>query len=499
MKRKIIINVERQEKRVAILEDGSLEQYFVERPGEERIVGNVYKAKVQNVVSGIQAAFLDLGLEMNGFLYISDITKPFADYKEIIEEEAEELEPARFKEDLKIQDVLKSNQDVLVQVVKGHIGTKGPRLTTNISLPGRYVVLMPYQKCFGISKKISNPKERERLKDIIKSFRLPNEAGLIVRTMGEGASKKEFIRDYKYLMNLLKKIEYNFKKQNSPALIHQEYDLVLRVVRDYFSEEVESLIVDDKKETGRISHFLNSLAPQLKSRLSLHKEKTPLFEKFNLEKQIERIYKRRVNLKSGGYLVIEPTEAMVTIDVNTGSFIKKESLQETVYITNKEAAHEIARQIKLRDLGGIIVIDFIDMKSRRQREEVSREFTNALKTDRAKTKVLPVSELGVVEMTRQRVGKSLESVSFKICPRCQGKGRIKTIPTVAIDAVRSLKRYIKSRGAGEYIISVNPEVANFLYNQARDEIFSLEKRHGASIRIKADKSRILEEIEIEKA
>ncbi len=499
MKRKIIISVEKQEKRVAVLENGNLEQYFIERPEHKRIVGNVYKAKVKNVVSGIQAAFLDIGLKMNGFLYVSDINKPFADYKEIIEEEAEELEPTRFKKDISIQDILKSNQDVLVQVVKGHIGTKGPRLTSNISLPGRYLVLMPYQQCFGISKRISNPQERERLREIIKGFRLPKEAGLIVRTLGDGASEKELIRDYKYLINLLKRIDYKFRKSDSPSLIYQEYDLVLRVIRDYFSQEVDELIVDDKRELMRISHFLNYLAPQLKPKVKLHKEEISLFERFNLEEQIERIYKRRVNLKSGGYIVIEPTEAMVTIDVNTGSFVKKGNLEETVYITNKEAAHEIARQIKLRDLGGIIMLDFIDMRSSHHRLKIFKEFMDALKTDRAKTKVLPISELGVIEMTRQRVGKSLESVSFEECPWCQGKGLIKSVPTVAIGILRDLKKSIISSKSREYNISVNPKVASYIYNQVREELLSLENRYNIKIKIEADSNKHLEEIDISKA
>jgi len=498
MRKKIIIDVEKIEKRVAILENGNLEQYFIERPEYERLVGNIYKAKVKNVVSGIQAAFLDLGLKMNGFLYISDITKPFADYREIIEEEAEELEPTRFKENINIQDLLKPNQEVLVQVVKGNIGTKGPRLTTNISLPGRFLVLMPYQRCFGISKKISDIKERERLRNIIKDFKLPKDAGLIVRTMGEGTDKKELFRDYKYLMNLFKKIDYKFKKVESPSLIHKEYDLVLRVIRDYFSEEVDELIVDDKEELAKILRFLHALAPQLKSRVKLHKDKISLFERFKLEEQIEKIYERKVELKSGGYVVIEPTEAMVAIDVNTGSFVKRDSLEETVFVTNKEAAYEIARQIKLRDLGGIIVIDFIDMRSKEHRKRIFEEFVSQFNKDKAKTKVLPISELGVVEMTRQRVGKSLESVSFENCPWCHGRGLVKTIPTIAIDVLRMLKKHIKYSKAGNFILHLNPKVASYLFNQAREQLSSLEKESKIQIMIEADSSKGLEEVEITK-
>lgn len=498
MKKEIIVSIEKQEKRVAILQNGELEQYFIERPEHKRLVGNVYKAKVESVVSGIQAAFLDLGLKKNGFLYITDITKPFADYREIIEEEAEELEPTRFKEIHNIHDILSPHQEALVQVVKDNIGTKGPRLTTNISLPGRYLVLMPYQKCLGISKKIHNSAERDRVRNIIKGFRLPEGAGLIVRTLGGNASQRDLVRDFKYLLNLLRKIEYNSKRQKSPALIHEEYDLVLRVIRDYFSEDVEHLYVDDKREFVRISRFLSSLTPGLRSRLKLYQDRESLFEKFNLEQLIEKIYRRKVGLKSGGYIVIEPTEGLVAIDVNTGRFVKKSSLAETAFITNKEAAAEIARQIKLRDLGGIIVIDFIDMISKYHIQEVFRVLQDALKNDRAKTKVLPMSELAVVEMTRQRVGKSLESVSFESCPLCEGKGLIKSIPTIAIETLRAIRKYLKNCKNGEICVSLNPQVASYIFNQGRNELLFLEEASNIKVTILADSNKHLESIDITK-
>ncbi len=494
----VIIDVEKQEKRVAILENGELDQYFIERPQQRRLVGNIYKAKVETIVSGIQAAFLNLGLKKNGFLYVSDITKPFADYREIIEEEAEELEPTRFKQHVNIHDVLSSGQEVLVQVVKGDIGTKGPRLTTNISLPGRYLVLMPYQKCIGISKRIESAQERDRLRQIISSFKLPEGAGLIVRTFGEGVSKRELVRDYKYLYGLFKKINHKASRSKAPALIHEEYDLILRVIRDYFSEDVEKLIVDDKDEYHRIGRFLHSLTPGLKSRLVLHKDKKSLFEKLKLEQMVDKIYKRKVELKSGGYIIIEPTESLVAIDVNTGSFVKKDSLEETAYITNKEAAVEIARQIKLRDLGGIVVIDFIDMNSRKHQHEVYRTLMKTLKNDRAKTKVLPISELGVVEMTRQRVGKSLESMSYQTCPNCKGKGLIKSIPTVAIDALRSIKKILQLNKCRELNVHLNPKVASYIFNNQRKELVELESDHRIRINLLADEGLSVGDINIAK-
>ncbi|MCK4518973.1 MAG: Rne/Rng family ribonuclease [Candidatus Omnitrophica bacterium] len=497
MRRKIIISVERQEKRIAIIDNGSLEQYFCERPDHTRLMGNIYKAKVESVVSGIQAAFINLGLKKNGFLYITDITKPFADYKEIIEEEAEELEPTRFKEDVSIQDVLRPNQEVLVQVVKDNISTKGPRLTTNISLPGRYLVLMPYQKCFGISKRIHNQEERERLRSIIKDFRLPRGAGLIVRTFAEDASKKELIRDFKYLMHLLKRINHSSKRRSSPALIHQEYDLIFRVIRDYFSEDVETLMVDDEKEFVRISHFLKFLTLDLKSKLSLYTGKKPLFEEYNLEESIERIHRRNVKLKSGGYIIIEPTESLISIDVNTGRFVKKGSLEETAFITNKEAAVEISRQLKLRDLGGIIIIDFIDMPQRQQRQTIFRILLEALKSDRAKTKILPVSELGVLEMTRQRVGKSIESASSQTCCYCGGKGLVKSVATIAIEALRGIKKFLRKTESKELSVFLHPKVASYIFNQQSQEFTFLEEEYAAKINIEPDASQHLEDIRIE--
>jgi Rne/Rng family ribonuclease len=499
MKRKIIINVEKQEKRIAIVENGNLEQYFSERPDHKRLVGNIYKAKVETVVSGIQAAFVNLGMKKNGFLYISDITKPFNDYKEILEEEAEELEPTRFNDNVNIKDVLRPNQEVIVQIVKDNISTKGPRLTTNISLPGRYLVLMPYQDCTGISKRIRDPEERERLKGIINGFKLPKGAGLIVRTLGEGASKRELIRDYKYLVRLMKRINSNANKAKCPALVHEEFDIVLRVIRDYFSENVEALIVDNKKELNRIYKFLCSLTPDLKSKLKLHKGNKSLFEEYRIEDQIEMITKRHVPLKSGGYLVIEPTESLVSIDINTGSFVKKGSLEETAFITNKEAAQEIARQLKLRDLGGIIIIDFIDMNSRQHRQEIHRILLQALKTDRAKTKVLPISELGVVEMTRQRVGKSLESAFSDICPHCKGKGLIKSTPTIAIESLRGMKKALKNMKSPRIRVTLNPDVATYIFNELRNELNSLENEYNTKILIEANPSEHIENIKITKA
>jgi Rne/Rng family ribonuclease len=499
MKRKIVINVEKHEKRIAVLENGDLQQYFSERPDHKRFVGNVYKAKVDTVVSGIQAAFVNLGMKKNGFLYISDITKPFGDYKEILEEEAEELEPTRFNDNIDIKEVLKPGQEVIVQIVKDNISTKGPRITTNISLPGRYLVLMPYQSFTGISKRIKDPEERERLKSIIKSFRLPEGAGLIVRTLGEGASKRELIRDFKYLMRLMKHINNVSRKAICPALIHEEYDLVLRVIRDYFSEDVENLVVDNKKEFNRIYKFLSNLTPDLKSKLKLYNGNKSLFEEHKLEDQIEEITKRHVQLKSGGYIIIEPTESLVSIDINTGSFVKKGSLEETAFITNKEAAYEIVRQLKLRDLGGIIIIDFIDMNSKHHRQEIYKIMLNALKNDRAKTKVLPISELGVVEMTRQRVGKSLESTFSETCPFCKGKGLVKSNHTVAIEAIRGIKKSLKSIKAPRIKVSLHPKVASYVFNEFRQELNNLQDEYNVKILIEAEPKENVENVKITKA
>ncbi|MBI2447625.1 MAG: Rne/Rng family ribonuclease [Candidatus Omnitrophica bacterium] len=495
MLKEILINVEELEKRVAILEDSVLEEFYIERTGYQKIVGNIYKGRVESIVPGIQAAFVNIGLEKHGFLYVSDIIEPVVDYEEVIPSNASHRKDDRRGEHL-IQNILKKGADVIVQVIKEPIGTKGARLTTQISLPGRYLVLMPTEEKSGISKRIEDVKERERLKGIMKTIGLPKGMGIILRTAMTGHGKREMIRDIRYLLKLWRKIKINSEKQSAPSLVHEEYDLMLRIVRDYFTEEVGKLIIDSKDEIVKVVHFINSLAPHLKNRIELHHGQGALFEKYNIERDIEKIYERKIFLKSGGHIVIEPTESLIAIDVNTGRFVGRRSLEETVLHTNLEAAKEIARQLKLRDLGGIIVIDFIDMENPGNRTKVFNVIEDALKSDRAKTNLMPFSNFGTVEMTRQRMRQSLESVSYEDCWYCEGRGKVKSQITMSILALRQVKKYLKDTGKKAAEVSVHPNIASRILNEDREHLRSLENIFGAKIMVRPDINCHIEDIKI---
>lgn len=502
MRKEILINVESQEKRVAILEGKRLEEFYVERKENEQLVGNIYKGRVDSIVPGIGAAFVDVGLEKRGFLYVSDIINPAVDYAEMVDTVSShygEEQPRRkvSRDTPTIEHLLKKGQDVLVQVVKEPIGTKGVRLTTHITLPGRYLVLMPYDAHLGISKRIEDEVERKRLKDLLKQLNVPSQMGFIVRTAGRGSQKREIARDVKYLLKLWQGIKSQAEKEPTPSLIHTEFNLVLRVLRDSFTEDIDRLLVDSKDEYRKIAHFLNNLLPHMRSRLELYRNDVPLFEAAEIEKEIEKIYSPRIFLKKGGHISIELTEGMVAIDVNSGRFSGKKTIEETAYYVNLEAAAEIARQVRLRDIGGIIVIDFIDMDSPQHRREVFRRLEEGLEKDRAKTNILPFSEIGVVELTRQRMRSSLESVSYDVCPYCQGRGKVKSPVTVAIFALRGTKKYFKETNKKKALIVVHPKVASCLLNEDRGSISKLENIFKSKIMVKADPNLHIEEVKIE--
>jgi len=497
MHKEILVNAEPQEIRVAMLENNILEEFYVERADQKTIVGNIYKAKVSTIVPGIEAAFIDLGLEKNGFLYVADIIGPSPEMQDITEEE--EPRPGRNlgQGHNNIQNLLKKNQQIIVQVVKESFGTKGVRLTTNISLPGRYLVLSPTRKQIGISKKIDDPKERDRIRSIIKEIKMPPDMGLIVRTAGMGKTKKDFIRDFKYLYGLWRKIKATAARKNPPAVVHEEQDLILRVVRDFVTEDISRIVVDSKLEYKRISKFLKILVPQMRNRLLMHAQDEPLFVKKGIDKEIEKIYQRRVDLKSGAYIVIEPTESLVTIDVNTGRYTGKKRLEDTVFEVNIEAAREIARQIRLRDLGGIIITDFIDMESMGNRRKVMAVLEEETKRDKAKINIFSWSELGLVQMSRQRVRKSVGSLAYRQCPYCQGRGIVKSITTMSITAMRMIKNFLKQSGKREAQVSVHPDLASRLFNEDRVLIENLERMLRAKIVIKPESSLHLEDVRIE--
>jgi ribonuclease G len=497
MQKEILISVEGQEKRVAVVEGGKLEEFYVERTDSERLVGNIYKGLVNSIVIGIQAAFIDVGLEKNGFLYVSDIIAPAEEYDEIRDERHSKGKETGCRGPVRIESLLRGKQEILVQVVKEPIGGKGPRLTTHITLPGRYLVWLPTEKHIGVSKRIADEQERERLKAILREIKTPKEAGIIVRTAGEGRTKREFERDLRYLSNLWRRIKQTASRRPAPSRIHEDYDLPMRVVRDFLTEGVDSLIIDCKDEYRRLLHFVNSLLPQMRSKLVSYKEITPLFERKNIEREIQKLYDKKVYLKSGGHIVIEQTEGLVAIDVNTGKYTGKKDLEETVFMVNMEAVEEIARQIRQRDIGGIIVVDFIDMELQGHREQVFNALVEAMKRDKAKTNILPISEIGIVEMTRQRMRKSIESKFYEPCSYCAGRGSVKSVATMAVETLRAIKGYLRGGARRTISVRVHPGVATRLFNEDRGSISSIENMYKAKVVITADPSLRIEEVRIE--
>ncbi len=458
MQREILIDTQEfQERRVAILEDKVLEEYYIERADTRRQIGNVYKSRVINVVSGIQAAFVDIGLEKNGFLHIDDVDASAVDAAEA--EDGEERPAPKPRHERQISELLKEGQELIVQVIKEPLGTKGVRLTTNLSLPGRFLVLLPNDKQVAISRRIANPEERKRLRQLVQQAKLPENCGLIVRTAGEGCTDKEFLNDAQYLINLWEVIQNNARTAPVPALLHEELDLVLRMIRDSFSEDVSQVVINSREEFKRVGAFVRQLVPGAHKEIRLYEGKVPIFEHWGVQKDIERAFRRKVWLKCGGYIVIDETEAMISIDVNSGRHTGSGGLEDTVTRTNLEAADEIARQLRLRNIGGLVVIDFIDMRSRQNQREVLARLQAALKKDKAKNSILPISEFGLVEMTRQRVKESISDSVYDQCPYCKGRGAVKSIVSACIDMQRMLKSVLLNRPEREVRIEVHPLVA----------------------------------------
>jgi len=467
--RQILINVEPYEKRVAITYRGALEEFYIERTGQPRMAGNIYKGMIESVVPGIGALFVNIGTGKNGFLYSRDLERN-----------------------------LKKGEEVLVQVVKEPIGTKGPLLTTDISLPGKYLVLMPFSDTIGVSKRIGDARQRSSLKGVLVKLKLPKGVGCIARTESLGANPRQLRLEVRYLMNLWSRIRYRAENQKAPSLIYEEYDLPLRIMRDHLYEEVARILVDSREEYRKISRFANSIQPKLRRKIFYYRGKTPLYEKHGIEERIEEIFHRKIFLKSGGTIVIEKTEGLIAIDVNTGKFTGKRDPEETAFKTNIEAAQEIARQVMLRDVGGIIVIDFIDMGKKSYRKEVYDTLENAFKRDKAKIKILAVSGIGLVEMTRQRTRKSLESVSFRECPYCTGMGRVKTPATIAIGVIRRLERRLPEKPSGRGILlRAHPDVAEYIETSFKNVLQGIERRFRKKITIKVDSKLHVEDVYFE--
>ncbi|MDO8683305.1 MAG: Rne/Rng family ribonuclease [Armatimonadota bacterium] len=485
MSKEIIVNVDTRETRVAIIEEGKLVELHIER--EERVVGSVFKCKVSNVLPGMDAAFVDIGLERNAFLYVADI----------LPEAGEEIPAARREpsKPQRIKDVLKVGQELLVQVVKGPRGTKGARVSTRISLPGRYLVLMPDADNSGISRKIEEGQERDRLKRIAERIR-PLGFGVIVRTEAEGQSEAELRHDMEFLLRMWGQIQEKSRKTQAPGLVHQELSLVYKIIRDVFGSDVHKMIMDSPIDYEKALELVDLMSPRMKSRIVLYDETEPIFERYAIESEIDRLLRRKVWLKSGGHLTIDETEALTTIDVNTGKFIGTTSLADTILKTNLESATEIARQMRLRDIGGIIIIDFIDMTNPKDRQHVVTSLEKALRKDRTRTKISNISPLGLVEMTRKRTGETITEVITEACPYCQGRGKLASPETVSVTVERELRKVVSQADEQAFLITVHPEVAMYLIGPHGETIDAIEKQLRRQVYVRSDDDLHLEKYQI---
>jgi ribonuclease G len=487
--REIIINVEPIETRIGIKEHGQLVEYMVARSGERIGVGDIYKAKVTAVLPGMQASFLDIGYEKSAFLHVSDMSVDVADYEDIDDRYEGDHDaftpPAPRDREVLIEDVLKKGDEILVQITKEPIGNKGPRVSSQISLPGRYLVLMPNADLVGVSRKIEERDERHRLKDVVAPLK-PGDMGLIVRTAGEGMDRRHFSSDAKFLGKLWRKLEKKAEKTAAPALIHKDMEIITRLVRDLFTDEVTRVVIDSKKEYKEIQSYLRSYAPDLRERVHFYREDTPIFDAYEIERETGRLLSRTVPLKKGGFITIDHTEALVSIDVNSGRFRGGKGQEDTALRTNLEAAKEVPRQLRLRDLGGIIVIDFIDMEMEENRKKVIDELRLGLRRDRSRTKTLRVSEIGLVEMTRQRVRPSLLQLLGETCPTCGGSGRVLSLKSIEGRVERNMRR-LRARCREKRIeVFLNPEVAFHMLSDSAYRIIRLERRFKMEIDVKDD-------------
>jgi len=516
MSKNIIINSGVDETRIALLENGLLVELYIERKRDQGIVGNIYKGNVTRVLPGIQAAFVDIGLDKDVFLYVMDVHENIDEFEKLLGDngnnndfEAEyhsknqkgsDKKESKSKESggvprFSIEDVLTEGQDIIVQISKEPIGSKGARATSHISLPGRYLVLLPTINHVGISKRITDEKKRNRLRDVLNEIKSPN-IGLIARTAAEEKNKEDFVADMITLENLWNKILKESEKKNMPDLIHKELDPTYRTVRDLFTNDVDQLIIDSDAEYIRCLDFVERMQPHLSHKVKLHIKETPIFDEYNIEAEIRKAMRKKVWLKSGGYLVIEQTEALVVVDVNTGRFVGKRDFEETILKTNLEAAKEIVRQLRLRDLGGIIIVDFIDMETSTNRKKIFEALQNHLKTDRSKTSLFQITELGLVQMTRKRARENLGKILCEACPYCTGHGFIKSKETVSSEINREIRRLADSIEQEEIIIRANPDLALFLHTEEKEMIRELEHTFRKKIIIKGDDNLHQEQFDI---
>lgn len=499
MTKELVINTTSHETRVALLEGGHIAELYIERERERGIVGNIYKGRVIRVLPGMQAAFVDIGLEKAAFLYVADVFDEIEQVERHIDgdellngqndgETSSPLPP--------IEDLLKEGQELLVQVSKEPIGTKGARITSHVSLPGRHLVYMPTVDHIGISRRIECEAERERLRKVVEEMREAG-TGFIVRTVSEGKSGDDLRQDMEFLVGLWKNISRGVDAVSAPELIHSDLDVTSKVLRDILTEEVQRIVVDNLDEYNKINRFLRTFMPRINYRVDYYEAEEPIFDAYGLEVEISRALGRKVWLKSGGSIIIEQTEALTAIDVNTGRYVGKHNLEDTILKTNLEALKEIAFQLRLRNIGGLIIIDFIDMEKEAHREKVHAALEEALKGDKNKTNILKISELGLVEMTRKRVRESIGRTLCEPCPYCEGKGYVKGKLTIIYEILRELHRELADLSAGPVTLLAHPRIAGLLVDEERSGLDVLEQRFNRSVQINPHPEFHIEQYEIQ--
>ncbi len=494
--RELIINSEPLEKRVALLVDGILDKFEIERESDNRMVGGIFKGKIKNLDAGLQAAFVDIGFSKNAFLHYWDMLPAAADSSvEVVRVNRKKSAAPRAAEPTvkDIPGLYPPGTDIVIQVTKGPIGSKGPRTTTNLALPGRYLVLMPYSDQCGISRKIEDSRERQRLRQLLNELTIPEGMGVIVRTAGEGKKPRYFVRDLHLLLRTWDEIQHKVQTEKSPCGLYMEPDIVERTVRDFLTEEIDRVLIDSPLDYERVLEMVGQISKRSRSKIAHYKDSIPIFERFNIERQIEQTFQRRVTLPSGGEIVIDETEALIAIDVNTGSHKARPGDEKnTIFQVNLEAVQEISRQIRLRNIGGLIIIDFIDMKERRHRNQVYDSMLRAMSEDKAKTHILPISLLGIMQMTRQRQQESLASNLYTNCPYCHGRGIVKSATTMSVELQRKLSsivRRLHARNDGkEYALRVlvHPSILERLRSEDADLLVRMEQNYGVKLAFRAD-------------
>ena len=486
MSAELLINVTPSETRVAMIEGGCLQEIHVEREAKRGIVGNIYKGKVSRVLPGMQAAFVDIGLEKAAFLHASDIVP----HTECVAENEKQQFQVR-----DISELVRQGQDIVVQVVKDPLGTKGARLTTDITLPSRYLVFMPGASHVGVSQRIDSEEERNRLKRVVGKYCDEN-GGFIIRTAAEGADDKELSQDASFLKRLWSKVTERRVKYKTRSTLYGELGLSQRVLRDFVGTELTKILVDSRLEFENLKEFTSEYVPELTEKLELYEGEKPIFDMYDTENEIQRALERKVVLKSGGYLIIDQTEAMTTIDINTGAFVGRRNLEETIFNTNIEATQAIARQLRLRNLGGIIIIDFIDMTSEEHRQRVIHSLQVSLDKDRVKTNINGFTQLGLVEMTRKRTRESIEHILCSTCPTCEGRGRVKTVESVCYEVLREITRVNRAYDVDKFVVYASPVVADTLQGDEYHALAELEVFIGKQVRIQAEPLYIQEQFDV---